>query len=112
MSTIKIGDYVIINDADKPCTRLIAKAILVEPERGFIRARYICEQTNMRECQGRLSNATLVSDFGVDLAFEGNTVTATQPRPSVARYPDGEPRDWQPSGENPTQTLYRAKKKR
>lgn len=27
MSEIKIGDYVIMNNSDKPCTRLIARVI-------------------------------------------------------------------------------------
>lgn len=108
--TIGLGDYIIINDADKPCTRLIAEVIHVDHEKDFVRARYICKKTNMRECQGRLSKATLVSAFGVEMSFEENQVTATQVRPSTARYFDEEPRDWQPSGENPTQTLRRVTK--
>lgn len=108
---IQIGDLVIINDSDKPCTRLMARVAEVDPVRGFIRAEYICERTNMRECQGSLHRATLVSDFGVEVAFDGNVVSTEQVRPSVATYPDGKPREWQPSGENPTQQLRKSGKR-
>jgi len=111
MSKIAIGDYIIINDADKPCTRLIALVTEASQEKDFVRAQYICERVNLRECQGRLSNARLVSDFGVEMAFNGDTVSTEQIRPSIATYPDGEPRNWQPSGESPEQKLFRGKKK-
>lgn len=109
---ISIGDYVIMNDADKPCTRLIAQVAELPEGKDFLRARYICERTNMREPYGRLSGATLVSDFGVEMTFEGDTVTTEQVRPSVATYRDGRPREWQPHGENPTQQLFKAKKRK
>ena len=109
---ISIGDYVIMNDADKPCTRLIAQVTELPEGKDFVRARYICERTSMREPYGRLSGATLVSDFGVEITFEGDTVTTEQVRASVATYRDGKPRNWQPHGENPTQKLYRGKAKK
>lgn len=110
--TIQLGDYVIMNDADKPCTRLIAQVIELPEGRDFVRGRYICERTNMREPYGRLSGATLVSDFGVELTFNtDDTVTSEQVRPSVATYSDGKPRQWQPHGENPTQPLYKGWKR-
>lgn len=112
MSEIKIGDYVIMNDADKPCTRLIAQVTELPEGKDFVRARYICERTNMREPYGRLSRATLVSDFGVEITFDGDTVTTEQVRPSVATYPDGKSREWQPSGENPEQKLFKTTKKK
>ena len=74
-SKIQIGDHIIMNDADKPCTRLIAQVIELPEGKDFVRARYICERTNMREPYGRLSGATLVSDFGVEMTFDGDTVT-------------------------------------
>lgn len=61
------------------------------------------------EKYGDLNRATLVSDFGVDVIFDGDKVRTEQTRPSVATYPDGEPRDWQPLGENSEQKLYRGK---
>lgn len=45
------------------------------------------------------------------LYFYGDTVSTEQIRPSIATYPDGEPRNWQPSGESPEQKLFRGKKK-
>lgn len=111
MSEIKIGDYVIMNDADKPCTRLIAVVTQVDAEKERVNARYICERVNMREPYGWLGGVTLVSDFGVEMTFNGDTVSTEQLRPSVATYRDGKLREWQPSGENPEQKLFRGKKK-
>lgn len=102
---IVIGSHVIQNNTDQPCTRLVAKVVKVEPEKNWIEAEYICRRTRMTRCCGALDRATAVEDFGVELSFVGNTVTAIQLRPSVATYPDGKPRDWQPNGDNPTQEL-------
>lgn len=111
MNKIQIGDYVIINNTDKPCTRLIAVVLDIDIAKDRVRARYICDRVNMREPYGRLSEATLVSDFGVEMTFDGNNVTTAQVRPSIATYRDGKPRAWQPSGENPCQKLYRGRRK-
>lgn len=109
---ISIGDYVIMNDTEKPCTRLIAQVTKLSEGQDFVCARYICERVIMRKPYGRLSNATLISDFGVEIIFDGDTVTTKQVRPSAATYRDGKPRNWQPHGENPTQKLYRGKAKK
>lgn len=109
MSKINIGDYVIMNDCDKPCTRLIAVVTGIDPEKERVNARYICERVNMREPYGWLGGVTLVSDFGVEMIFNGDTVSTEQVRPSVATYRDGKPREWQPSGENPEQKLHSKK---
>lgn len=107
---IKIGDYVIMNDADKPCTRLIAQIIELPEGKDFARGQYICKKVNIREPCGRLSDVTLISDFGVEMAFSSDMVSTEQVRPSVATYRDGEPRDWQPGDENPYQKLFKAKR--
>lgn len=107
--SIKVGDYVIMNNSDKPCTRLIAQVIELPEGKDFVRGRYICKGTNMRYPQGRLSEATLVSDFGVELFFANGRVSSEQLRPSAATYRDGKPREWQPHGENPEQELYDGK---
>lgn len=111
--SIKVGDYVIMNNSDKPCTRLIAQVIELPEGQDFVRGRYICKGTNMRYPQGRLSEATLVSDFGVELSvnvsFANAKVSTGQVRPSVAKYRDGRPRQWQPDGEKPEQELYDGK---
>jgi len=109
--SIKVGDYVIMNDTDKPCTRLIAVVTQIDAEKERVNARYICERVNMREPYGRLGGVTLVGDFGIEMTFNGDTVSTEQVRPSVATYRDGKPREWQPSGENPEQKLFRGKKK-
>lgn len=108
---IQVGDLVIINDSDKPCTRLMARVTELDSVRGFIRAEYVCKRTNMAVCQGGLHRATLVSEFGVEVTFDGDMVSTEQVRPSVATYPDGKARDWQPSGENPMQELRRPGKR-
>ena len=107
--SIKVGDYVIMNNSDKPCTRLIAQVIELPEGQDFVRGRYICKGTNMRYPYGRLSEATLVSDFGVELFFTGGRVSSEQVNPSAATYRDGRPREWQPGGENPEQELYDGK---
>ena len=112
MKTIKVGDYVIMNDCDKPCTRLIAIVTKVDTEKERVNARYICKRVNMREPYGWLGGVTLVSDFGVEMAFNGDTVSTKQVRPSIATYRDGKPRNWQPSGENPEQKLFKAKSRK
>jgi len=106
---IKVGDYVIMNNTDKPCTRLIAQVIELPEGKDFVRGRYICKNTNMRYPQGGLSDATLVSDFGVELFFANGRISSEQVNPSVAKYRDGRPREWQPHGENPEQELYDGK---
>jgi len=111
MAEIQIGDYVIMNDCDKPCTRLIAVVTKVDAEKERVWARYICERVNMREPYGWLGGVTRVSDFGVEIAFNGDMVSTEQVRPSVATYRDGKPREWQPYGEDPEQKLYQARKK-
>ena len=108
---IKTGSYVILNDCDCPYTKLVAKVTSVDEEKNHVKAYYICKATNMVECGGRLDLATDVKDFGVELNFVGNTVTGIQVRPSVAAYPDGVPRDWQPGSANPTQGLRKLKSK-
>lgn len=98
---IKPGSYVIINHTDKPCTRLIAQVVEVDEVNDRVNARYICKATNMKTCTGRLSEATLVGDFGVDLVFDGSTVAAKRimREPSQATYRDGRAREWDYAGE-------------
>lgn len=112
MSKIQIGDYVIMNEADKPCTRLIAEVIELSNDQNFVRGRYICKNTNMREPYGKLSDVTLVSSFGVEMFFNEEMVGTEQVRPSVAKYQNGAPREWQPSGENPEQKLFNVKNRK
>lgn len=105
-SKIKAGSYVIINYADKPCTRLIAEVIAVDHLHNRVSARYICKDTSMKTCTGRLSEATLVEDFGVDLVFDRDlTVKGIISREPVATYGDGRRRRWQEDGELPVQEL-------
>ena len=89
-----IGEYVIINEYDKPCTRLVAQVVSVEGDK--VKARYITEGTTLRVCESSLSSVTPVSDFGVLLIFEGSRVSGIRNGESIATYRDGKPRYWQP----------------
>lgn len=109
---IRIGDYIIINNTDKPCTRLIAEVVEVDQARNFVRAKYLCKNTNMKECYGRLSEATLISEFGVICGKERDMLKAAQISPSKALYRDGRSRDWQPQGENPIQELRKSERRK
>jgi len=105
-SIIHVGDFVIINETDAPQTKLVARVTKIDPGNDYITAKYICATTHLTKCAGRLSEATLLADFGVELQFEGNMVTGIQTRPSQAFYlDDGAPRDWQPGSAAPTQPL-------
>lgn len=106
-SKIKVGSYVIINHTDKPCTRLIAQVTGADYEHERVIARYICKGTNQTTCTGRLSEATLVEDFGVDLIFDRDLTVKIGmiKRASVATYKDGRPRQWQENGEALIQEL-------
>jgi hypothetical protein len=92
MSKIARGDFVIVDEWDRPHVNLIAEVEDVLGDNIFY-CRYITDYPSRNGCQ--VSNPTLVADFGVDLKFEESTVTAIASRDSVATYTDGKPRPWQ-----------------
>jgi sporulation protein YlmC with PRC-barrel domain len=104
---VKIGDYVIINDFDKPCTRLIAEVERFEGE--TVIARYVTTGTRMTHCSAHVSQVTPVWKFGVMFELKKGHITAAQISPSKATYRDGKPRNWQPQGEASRVRLRRVK---
>lgn len=93
-----IGEFVIINEFDKPCTRLIAQVERIEGE--TIVARYVTTGTRMTHCSAHVSEVTPVHKFGVMFEIKGGHISAGQVCASKATYRDGKPRDWQPAGED------------
>lgn len=93
---IRIGMPVIINYMDRPCTRLIAIIIRVDPKDNMAYARYLTTGTKITACYGPLIGVTPLSQFGVDIVLEGSQVRGVQRRLTVAAYRDGKPRAWQP----------------
>ena len=111
MNDIKIGDFVIINDADRPCARLIAQVYKVDG--WLMKAKYLSKHTGTKKCWSRAGGTTLVSDFGVNIIFNenGTHYTADQVDESKAKYLDGRPREWQPEDTCSTQPLRKWKRK-
>ena len=93
---IKINDLVIINEFDRPCTRLIA--IVSEIGSDYILADYICKDTSMGQCDEQPSRVTKIEDFGmkIDIDMDQGAVQVIQVGPSIAKYSDGSIRKWQP----------------
>lgn len=99
---IQVGDYVIINEVDCPCARLVAEVTEVRPIRDIIdleqyqvKAKYLSGNTSMFECSAGLSRVTKVTDFGVDIVIGDDHFICTRSRDSVATYEDGQIRQWQ-----------------
>lgn len=55
---IEVGDYVIINQYDKPCTRLVARVKAINGDK--VVGEYITAETSTVRCTGRLNRATAV----------------------------------------------------
>ena len=91
---INLGEYVIINEFDKPCTRLVAKVTEVNGKR--VKARYITKGTNLKIRTSDTENVMPVHRFGVRLVFDDGQVTGICDAQSTATYKDGKPRYWQP----------------
>lgn len=93
---IKIGDYVILNDFDKPCLRLVAKVTGIDYEENWLNAEYICEQTSMKEVGTFINYAWNVKDFGIELSFdEEGFVSYNRVGESIVTYMNHAPRKWQ-----------------
>jgi len=102
-----IGEYVIINEFDKPCTRLIAEVTHIEGE--TVHARYITDGTQSLHCSAHISEVTPVYKFGVMYDIKGGYITAARITHSKATYRDGKPRNWQPAGEGSRWKLRKQK---
>lgn len=95
MRELKIDDYVIVNDFDRPCTRLIAKVKSID-DSGLAKFDYLTTGTSMKMASGPINEATLIADFGVIVVENPNDIFAKQVLKCVATYSDGSPRGWQP----------------
>jgi hypothetical protein len=98
----RVGDTIILNDIDQPCGQLVAVVVKDDGE------HYHCEYLNadarfdyyskppMRA--GRLERATKLEEFGVKLCAADGRYWCEKVGESVARYPDGQARQWQEFG--------------
>lgn len=111
-TNIKIGDAIIINEADRPCTSLVAIVTAIDTS-GAVSARYLNKKLSTREKDKKQIpciitdsspfEATALCDFGVILfatydSMGGNSFRCfPDPKnPCVATYGrDGKLRPWQ-----------------
>lgn len=97
---MKIGDYIIVNECDRPWTRNINKITQIDVDSGIFHSQYICQDTMVEKYVGRLTAATLVNDFGVKIIFEDDSIGTQIIALSMAKYSDGRTRKWQDSYAN------------
>ena len=91
---MRIGDYIIVNSFDRPHSQLIA-VVIGTSGKTSISAKYVNIDRPIMEHVLK-SEATLVTDFGVDLFIDGEVVLAkVNGKESTAKYPDGKQRKWQ-----------------
>lgn len=84
---------VIINYADRPCTRLVA--IVQKVEAGLVNALYLSKNINLRNCCSPIAGVTPLAEFGVGLRIVDGTFECSVEQASRAQYSDGRIRDWQ-----------------
>jgi hypothetical protein len=96
-TTLNPGTPVIINDFDRPCTRLVA--IVTEVKDGIVTAKYLAKDTSILECSAPIGKVTPLHAFGKRLDVDNdaglawvNDIGVNQNR---ATYSDGRPRRWQ-----------------
>jgi hypothetical protein len=94
--SMKRKTFIICNEHDRPCTKLVAEIIENDPESEYVKARYLTVGSSICTVYARRDRLRYVEDFGVELFFANGTVTGIQTGPSKAAYPNGAPRRWQP----------------
>ena len=103
LERIVVGMPVILDDIDRPCTRLIAIVKSIEQSdtvsSGIVHARYLTTNTMMKDCSSLLKHVTPLSDFGVALEFNDGIVCGKVTGSSIALYRNGQSRAWQPEWE-------------
>lgn len=96
--TFRVGDCIILNDAEQPCARMI---VVVTADDG---TQYECQYLNADPAfdsyckppmNSSLSRATKVEDFGVVIRAHAGQYWCEQREESKATYSDGKPRKWQ-----------------
>jgi hypothetical protein len=109
VNKFKPGDAVIVNEYDRPCSRLVAIVVEVDQTGAAycsyanpkIRSAYIDKETQSVKLI-MTYKATLVQDFGVDLEIDTIALATGEspykviqsPLPCIAKYSDGKPRRW------------------
>ena len=98
MPELSIGMPVIINEFDRPCTRLVAVITKIDRFNDIVTAKYLCVDTITDVCGALIHRVTPLSDFGVALIVKNNGTVCCEPvGESVAKYPyTDEHRLWQP----------------
>ena len=96
-TNIEVGNFVIINECDAPCGKLIA--IVEKIKDGTVYAKYLSKGTNLINCRGPIENCTNIDDFGVEIKFMYKKYLARQVDNSKATYHDGKCRYWQDQSE-------------
>ena len=88
----------IVNEIDRPCDRLIAIPVSVEPD-GTALFRYLNIDAT---CSGPIRAATSIADFGRELLPRGGGFVTEETMISRVKLPDGRVRRWQPEpGDDP-----------
>jgi len=94
MKKFEIGEYVIVNEFDRPCARLIARVT------GANECLYISGKLK-HDATMDLSRAISIKDFCVEVQFDTYQYQAVRwSETSNARYPSGAVRRWQECGES------------
>lgn len=105
-SPILIGDLVIINEFDRPCTRLVV--LVTQTDGNYIGGEYVCKNTTCIKVSGRSETAVKLEDFGVNLIYNvpSETVRAVRVGKSRVLYQRGiRIREWQPEMDEEIQKL-------
>lgn len=96
---LKIGEPVIMNAHDRPCSKLVA--IVTDIGDKYIVGIYLSQETSIPTAMSRAEGVTKLEDFGAVLKFEGphNSIFwAEQVEESIATYPEtSKLRYWQES---------------
>ena len=104
---IEVGDYVIVNDIDRPCEKLIAKVIQVkldDKNKKIYASRYINARVS-KEYKNKILTCTptKVESFGQKVEIftdiQKYRVTEDHLQEKIATYADGKLREWQGSNE-------------
>lgn len=99
-SEVAIGQCVILNDVDQPCTKLVA--VVTNIANGCVYAVYLSPDINVGrtktgKCSSPIMYVTPLNAFGVRIWRQGNAYRCVpdQTLPITAEYPDRKPRVWQ-----------------
>lgn len=101
MKNFELGDFVIINDFDQPCVKLIAMVIKKSDQ--YYECMYLSTLTNCRIIKSKLTHANKLTEFSLTPVFTychnsdkvGMFVYDFFEFTQTATYPDGKPRLWQ-----------------